>query len=403
MATSTHARDQQLTLPSEAFKIPVFMILIILGLIGIGLGLSQTPVRAWTMILTANFFFLCLGIFGTFLLAITYIVKASYVIPFRRLLEAMAQTVPFFGILIFTILLGNTVLYEWTDPYKIANDPILQTKLAYLNLPFFGIRMLLGVAIFSLISAILVFYSRKQDTQSEEEAILTEDRLHKISAVSMIFLALNLTMVTFDWIMSIQSHWYSTIYGVLVFSGFMSYGLAFSILLLIYLQKKGLLIHSMTEHHYHDLGKLLFAFSTFWAYIWYSQYLLIWYANIPEAAEYFYLRTKYGWDWLVYLAIAACWVAPFLILLSRGAKRAKSLLIVTSVIVILGQLLNLYVMVAPKIFYIHQQEKVFGLIEILIPLAYLGLFLWIFFKALQKAPLLPKKSPYFEEGLSLHQ
>lgn len=380
-----------------------FVFLLIIGLIGLSATFYTNQTKAWINILTANFYFLTIGAFGLFILLLSNIVGASFVAPYRRFLETIASTIPYFGILMLSILLGSHTLYEWTHHDVVMHDPILSQKVSYLNLPFFSGRMIFCILTWTVLSMIFIKKSREQD-QFPERAVDIAKGFVPFSAVGMILFALTFCVASFDWLMSLEPHWFSTIYGVFAFSGMFITGLSALIVMILFVQSRGYLNTEINENHYHDLGKLLFGFSTFWAYIWFSQYLLIWYANIPEEVEYFVLREHYGWNWLFWLNLIINWGLPFMILLPRNAKRNKVVLHRVSIIILLGQWLNMYIFVAPKVMEHH---KIFtpsiGWSEILIALAYAGVFGIITNKNLAKSSLLPVNCPYLEEGLALEQ
>lgn len=384
-------------------KFNLFYFLLFLGLVGVAASFYLSPAKAWINILTANFFFLSIALFGTFMLALTNIVGASFVTPYRKILEALAGTVPYLSLSMLTVLLGSHTLYEWTHTDIMLNDKILVQKMAYLNLPFFIFRMVFCLGIWSAISCFFIKKYREQEA-NPERAVAIQEKLVGQSAVSMILFALTFCMASFDWIMSLEPHWFSTIFGIFTFSGLVVSGLAFTILVLIFLQAHGYLKKEVNENHYHDLGKLLFGFSTFWAYIWFCQYLLIWYANIPEEAEYYVLREHFGWAWLFWLNIAINWVLPFFILLPRDNKRNKTVMQRVSWMILVGQLLNIYIMVAPKVLEHNGNHDPFlSWTEAFTFAGYAGLFLVIFFKRLSSSPIVPQNSPYLEEGMALEQ
>lgn len=380
----------------------IFILLMCLGIVGIAGAFYYLPIKVWINILTANFMFLSIGLFGFFMLAVTNIVGAAFVAPYRKVLEAMAGTVPYLGLSMLVILLGSHSLYEWTHADVVMNDKILMEKASYLNLPFFSIRMVICIGLWSLMSFVLVRKFREQEN-FPERAERIQESLSGLSAAFMIIFAVTYCMASFDWIMSLEPHWFSTIFGVFTFSGLVVSGLATLILVLIHLQHLGYL-KDLNLNHYHDLGKLLLGFTTFWAYIWFSQYLLIWYANIPEEGEYYVLREHFGWSWLFWINIVLNWVVPFLILLPRWTKRNKTVLQRTCLIILLGQWLNLYIMIAPKVMEHHGvMDPTITWIELFIALGYAGLFLFIFFKRLSQSSLVAKNSPFLEEGLALEQ
>ncbi len=382
----------------------LFISMILIGLVGIAGAFYTLPIKAWINILTANFLFLSIGMFGFFMLALTNIVAASFATPYRKILEAFAGTVPYFSLLMLvTILIGSHSLYEWTHTEVMLNDKILVQKMAWLNLPFFTIRMIIYLGLWSFMSHFLIRKFREQE-KFPERAAQIQQKLVGVSAFFMVIFAITFCLASFDWIMSLEPHWFSTIFGVFTFSGLVVSGLASLILVIIHLQNHGYMKLAINENHYHDLGKLLFGFCTFWAYIWYSQYLLIWYANIPEEGEYYVLREHFGWSWLFWLNIILSWALPFLALLPRSFKRNIVVLQRVSIIVLVGQWLNLYMMVAPKVMEHHGvMDPSISWPELLINIGYVGLFLFILFKRLELTSLVAKHSPYLEEGLAMQQ
>lgn len=392
-----------MVLEKSSVKINVFFALIGVGLLGLAASFYFSPVKAWINILGANFFFLSIALFGTFMLALTNIVGASFVTPYRKILEALASTVPYLSLSMLTVLLGSHTLYEWTHTDIMLNDKILVQKMAFLNLPFFIVRMVLCLGIWSAISTFFIKKYREQEA-NPSRAVAIQEKLVGQSAVSMILFALTFCLASFDWIMSLEPHWFSTIFGIFTFSGLMVSGLAFTIVALISLQAKGYLQREVNENHYHDLGKLLFGFSTFWAYIWFCQYLLIWYANIPEEAEYYVLREHNGWPVLFWLNLVINWVIPFFVLLPRNNKRNKSIMQKVSWLILVGQALNIYILIAPKVLEHNGVHSTFiSWQELTIYAGYAGLFMGLFFKRLSTSPIVPQNSPYLEEGMALEQ
>ncbi|MFP5387572.1 MAG: hypothetical protein ACLGHN_15965, partial [Bacteriovoracia bacterium] len=250
-----------------------------------------------------------------------------------------------------------------------------------------------------------VYFIKKSKEQDEhpERAVEIQQKLQGRSAVGMILFALTFCVASFDWIMSLEPHWFSTIFGIFTFSGLMTSGIAFTILAIVFFQNRGHL-EEVNENHFHDLGKLLLGFCTFWAYIWYSQYLLIWYANIPEEAEYYVLREHFGWDWLFWLNVVINWLLPFFLLLPRASKRNPVFLKRVCWMVLIGQWLNVYIMVAPKVLEhnsVHTPSISWP--EFMIATGFTGMFLMIFLKRAAQSSLVPENCPLLEEGMSLEQ
>ena len=227
-------------------------------------------------------------------------------------------------------------------------------------------------------------------------------KISAASALTLIVFGLTYSIASFDWIMSLEPHWFSTIFAMYTFSGLFVNGVAFICLILILLKEQGY-FPMVNENHFHDLGKWLFGFTTFWAYIWFSQYLLIWYSNIPEETMYYIIREKGGWDWLFYFNLIINWLIPFFALMTRNSKRSPFILKRVCILLLVGHWLDIYVMVTPNVFKHAGLSASIGLVEIGAALGYAGLFVLVFGKTLSKNLLYPKKDPCFEEGVHLHQ
>jgi hypothetical protein len=270
----------------------------------------------------------------------------------------------------------------------------------WLNEGGFKFRSILYVVLWVVLSFRLKALSRKQDDGSTNE--LTT-KIVRTSAVSVMLFAFSICFAAFDWIMSIEPHWFSTVFGVYIFAGSFVSGISFITLAIIFLKKQGYLPF-INENHYHDLGKWMFGFSIFWAYIWLSQYLLIWYANIPEETEYYVLRSHGMWNTVFFANLIINWVAPFLILMKRESKRNPKSLAIAAFILLFGHLVDLYLMVAPKVFeHSGAQIQGGGVLQFLSTLGFLGLFIFVVAKSFSKTRIVSTEDPTFLEGTSLHQ
>ena len=224
------------------------------------------------------------------------------------------------------------------------------------------------------------------------------NKMRTLSAIFIVTYAITSVVSSWDWLMSLDPHWFSTLYGWYVFSSMLASGFAMLILILYLLKRMGYMQH-VNDEHMHDLGKYLFGFSIFWAYLWFSQYMLIWYANIPEETVYFYVRHKYFSD-VFYINLILNFVVPFLLLMTRKSKRVFGMLVPVSIIVIIGHWFDLYMMIMPGA--VGGEASGFGIVEIGLTIGFLGLFGLITFHALTKAPLAPKNHPYFKESMDYH-
>ncbi|MFQ5631243.1 MAG: hypothetical protein ACE5I1_20925, partial [bacterium] len=310
---------------TEQFKLPENISIGKIALIAGGAGLALSALglfidakQFYHSYLTAFFFWVTIGLGGLFFTMLHHLTGATWSVVLRRFAESIMVALPVMVILFLPIIPGLHDLYHWTHEEAVATDHILQQKAPYLNIPFFLIRVLVYFGVWFLMARTLRGYSLKQDADTQVDF---NDKMRKFSAPGMLLFALTLTYAAFDWLMSLNPHWYSTIFGVYIFTGSLLDVLAFILLSALYLRGKGILQNVITIEHYHDLGKLLFAFKVFWAYISFSQYMLIWYGNIPEETEFFLQRWEGSWK-IVSLIIVFCHFAlPFLILATRAAKR----------------------------------------------------------------------------------
>ena len=234
-------------------------------------------------------------------------------------------------------------------------------------------------------------------------AIKVVDELSVVSAISMVFFALTFSFFSYDLLMSIEPHWFSTIYSVYTFSGMFVGGIAFITLSLIVLKQLGYLKEYIKIDHFHDLGKWMFGMSTFWAYIWFCQYMLIWYANIPEETQYFILRDQGYWQWLFWTSFAFSFLIPFFGLLTRNSKRSLLNLAIISCFILVSRWVDLYTLVAPKIYEHHKVEAIIGPYEIISAVMFAAIFVLVFLYYLSRKSLIVEHDPYLEEGSNLEQ
>jgi len=238
--------------------------------------------------------------------------------------------------------------------------------------------------------------SRRQD---EEGGIALQQRNTRLSAAFLVVFGITFWLASYDWVMSLEPEWYSTVFGIYNFAGLFSGGLAAVILLVVWLQSAGPLRGVVNEEHFHDLGKLLFGFTTFWMYIWFCQYMLIWYANLPEETAYFIRRQRLYWQPLFLLNLILNWVVPFFILLLRPAKRNPRALAKAAAVVLAGRWLDVYLMIIPPF---SGAVPWFGIWELATTLGVIGLFLLLFLHAFRQASPVPWRDPGLAESLHYH-
>jgi hypothetical protein len=370
--------------------------LMVLGGATVFFGLTLAPERIWANLLLAAVWLLGIGLGGVAFVALQYVSGAGWSVAFRRVPEAMSAALPAGALVLAAVLLGHLPLYPWVG--KIWEDPegTLWFKRAWLSAPFFLTRSAVYVAVWLSFAYAIVRTSRRQDETGEIE--LTH-RNARLSAAFLVVFGLTFCLASFDWIMSLEPEWYSTIFGVYNFAGVLTSGLAALIILAVWLGRLGAL-SQLTEQHLLDLGRLLFAFCTFWMYIWFSQYMLIWYANIPEETAYFLRRVGGGWGALFVLNMLLNWAIPFLVLLPRASKQNPRILVKVAWVVVLGRFLDLYLMIFPPL---TGPRPVLGVWEVAVWLGALALTGLGVFRALGRAPLVPVGDPYLAESLHYHQ
>jgi hypothetical protein len=385
-------RTERLPLAGER----AFRILAVAGGAALVLGLFLSPQRAFANLLAASFGLVCLGLAGTVFVALQYVTGARWSVALRRVPEAMTAALPLGGVGIIAVLVARPALYPWHEGHLHGAGGDLGPKLWWLSEPFFTARAAVYLALWVVFSCVVVRNSRRQDAEG------TPERTRRNTALSAAFLvvfALTFWLASFDWIMSLEPDWYSTMFGVYNFAGLFLSGLALMAILVVWLERAGPLRGVVRPEHRGDLGALIGAFATFWMYIWFCQYMLIWYANIPEETAYFVPRVRGGWGALVLASLVLNWGAPFLLLLPRANKRAPGTLAAASWLVLAGRVVDLYVMVGPPLLGPH---AIPGIWEIAAVTAAAGIFGVGFARALGKAAPVPTGDPYLREAPGQH-
>jgi hypothetical protein len=294
-------------------------------------------------------FYLAIALGALFFVLIQHLTRAGWSVVVRRLAEGISATLPLLALLalpiVIPVLTHTDHLYHWTHAHVVAEDKILLGKSAYLNPTFFGIR----VAVYFVVWCGIALYYRglsiRQDHTGSNQLTM---RMQSLSPLAMILFAITLTLAAVDFLMSLNPHWFSTMWGVYYFSTCVLAGVSVLILLSVWLQKTGRLATSITLEHYHDLGKLVFAFTVFWAYIAFSQYMLIWYANLPEETSWYYPRQLGPWGWVSLALVVLHLLVPFVGMISRAVKRKRGLLTIWAIWTLLVCLLDLFWIVIPQ-------------------------------------------------------
>lgn len=387
---------QRKDLPSSISKIG--MTLLVVGII---LGVAAFFVdhtRAVYNYLIAFTFMISIGVGALFLIALEYIVGADWSVPIRRVVEFFAATIPLLAILVIPLLFNIGELFHWSHPEAVAEDKILNAKAPYLNVSFFIIRVFVLIGLWSLFYFFFVRNSKKQDTTKDQKLTTINIRL---SAIFIPIFAFTITISAVDWLMSIEPHWFSTIIGVYFFAGTVIAALAAVTLTTVLLKEHGYLHPAMTNDHLYSLGALLFAFVNFWGYIAFSQYMLIWYADLPE--ETFWFLQKWEGSWAIFSIglIIIKFLVPYIVLVSQPSKMDPKKLKFISVWLLFAHLYDLFWFVMPEMEEMSGGYS-FSWIDLVFPIAAVGLIILVFNMKAKKENLIPIGDPKLQRGLDFH-
>jgi len=320
-------------------------------------ALIKDSQRAWYSYLINFFYFLCLGLAGLFFTALQHATHSTWSVCLRRIAEGFYAYLPVALVLLIPLLIGAGQLYNWHVPvvdsehstviltHAVDTHSAAPDKKEFLNLPLFTLRLAAAFLVWLTFGYFLLKNSLKQD-QTKEIGLSRKNS--KLSVAFLPLFAFTFSFACFDLIMSIEPNWYSTMFGVYCFAGLFQAGLAFLIILIIRMRRVGILENIVNRHHYKDLGGLLFAFSVFMAYIGFSQFMLIWYANLPEETVYFLKRFDGNWLWVAASLPFLKFFIPFFGLLSQAAKRSERRLLIIAGVVLIGEWVDLYWMIAPN-------------------------------------------------------
>ncbi|MDA3861225.1 MAG: quinol:cytochrome C oxidoreductase, partial [Melioribacteraceae bacterium] len=347
------------------------------GLFGIGLVLStlayiSEPTRSAFNNIILLEFLSSVGLGSLFLIALEYIVGAVWSAPFRRVFEIISSVLLVLPLVAIPVYLHAHDVFHWTHLDVVAADEVLKGKSPYLNMTFFTIRIVAYFAIWILFHLLLTKNSKAQDITKDPKLTKTNTTL---SAIFLPLFVLTITFSSIDWMMSLEPHWFSTIFSVYYFSGTFLTAVAVGTFLVIWLNEKGLLVKGIGKDHYYSLGALLFGFINFWAYIAFSQFLLIWYANLPEETYWFLARWEGSWMYFSIFLMLIHFVIPYFALLSQPSKINPKTLKIMSLVIIFSHIVDLYWVVMPTF---SPEGFVFGWIEIGFILLGLGIIMVVF-------------------------
>lgn len=360
--------------------------------------LHQMQNRPWAAVFIAAFFFFMISLGTLAFYAIQRAAQAGWSPLLFRVMEGITSYIVPGGILVFVVLVLSSLhlnhLYVWMDAETVAHDELLQGKAGYLNTPFFLIRAAIFIGGWIGYRELSRKLSLQQDSASDHTPF---KKNFKWSAAFLVFYLISESMMSWDWIMSVDPHWFSTLFGWYVFASMFVSGITTIALVTIYLKSKGYL-PDVNNSHIHDLAKFMFGISIFWTYLWFSQFMLIWYANIPEEVTYFVTRIE-DFKLPFFSLLVLNFIFPLLVLMNSDYKRVNWFVVMTGIVVLLGHYLDIYVMITPAT--VGTQWYI-GIPEIGAVLFFGGAFLFWVFRALTKAPLQPTGNPLIEESRHFH-
>ena len=358
----------------------------------------QLSNKPWAALYVAAFFFFMISLGTLAFYAIQRAAQAGWSPVLFRVMEGITAYLLPGGIIVIVLLALSGMhlnhLFIWMDPEVVAHDKLIAGKTGFLNTPFFLLRAVLYLSGWTLYRYFSRKFSLAQDTADD---ISNHKKNFRISAAFLVFYIVTESIMSWDWIMSIDPHWFSTLFGWYVFASMFVSGITTIALITIYLKSKGYL-EFVNDSHIHDLGKFMFGISVFWTYLWFSQFMLIWYSNIPEEVTYFITRIE-DYNLPFFGMLVMNFIFPLLILMNSDYKRVNYFIVMAGIVIILGHYMDVFNMIMPSAV---GDQWFIGAAEIGGFFFFFGLFIFIVFKELTKAPLLAKGDPYMGESERFH-
>jgi hypothetical protein len=363
-------------------------IALVVGIGCVALAYLTDPTRASFANLIGLLLLASIASGSVFLVALEYLAGAVWSVPMRRVTEFLAATMPFLLLAALPLFFQLERVFPWIHPHGDAGEA---NRSQYLNVPFLLVRFGVIYLVWLVFQRLFTRNSVKQD--ENKDARLTTWNI-RLGAVFMPVFAVTITLTAVDWAMSLEPHWYSTIFGVYYFSGTVLAALAAATLIVVLLHERGLLT-GLRRDHFYSYGALIFAFTNFWAYIAFSQFLLVWYANIPEETIWFLKRWQHGWQWVSIALIVVRFAIPYAFLLSQSAKMNLRRLKIMAVWVLAGHVLDLYWLVMPA----YSESPVLSWMDVGFPLAIFGLVVVVLAAKMRRVPVVPVGDPKLQRGL----
>ena len=369
----------------------------LLILVGVGTlvyGFITEPARAWNNILLNNMFYITISMGALLFFSLQYITNSGWSALFQRIPLALGAWLPAGAIFMLVLYFGLPDIYKWAQPGITETDKLIAHKQPFLNVPFYMIRIVLYFAMWIALFVVLRRYALKEDSAAD---LAPFSKLRYYSKVFIFIAAFFFSLASMDWIMTIDAHWYSTLFGFRAAVTGIYYAVAVIVLIIFWLRRLGY-FGELNEGHRHDFARYLFRFSIVWGYFWFMQFLIIWYANIPELTAYYYPRFVGEWRALFFLEPLVNFAIPFIVMMSDVAGKNKIVMKTISILLIFGLWISLFLQIMPG----STGALELGFIEIGSWLGFTGLFLLLVFSALSKSSLIPKNHPQLQESIHHH-
>ncbi len=372
-----------------------------------GHGENVNSTRFWAVLLQNSVFFLLITNASMFFIGVTTLAMGGWQVALKRVPEAISSVVPVLGLITFVILMsivwgGRTDIFHWLDKEAVANDKILNGKKGFLNPVFFTVWSTITIFLWWFIGRKMRQFSIESDKTGPMDYETGKSWVNKNilwASFFIVFFGLSVgSTIPWLWIMSIDAHWYSTMFSWYTFASSFVAGMSLIALFVVYLKNKGQLEY-VTDEHLHDVGKFMFAFSVFWTYLWFSQYMLIWYANIPEETGYFKIRVQGPFRGIFFLNLILNFVCPLLIFMKKSTKRNWTLVTFMAVLIIFGHWIDFWQMVMPGTLGEHAELMPF---EFGIAALFIGIIMWRVGVYISSYPLTAKNHPFLKESIIHH-
>ncbi|MBL7766729.1 MAG: quinol:cytochrome C oxidoreductase [Chitinophagaceae bacterium] len=398
---------------NQEFKVPAklkttSLVLLAIGIItllaGAGLLLfshdQMSQNRFWAVLLQNSIFFLLICLASVFILSATTLAQGGWIVAFRRIPEAIGSIVWILGLICGAVLLtlvwtDNHHIYKWLDPNHIPKNELNGLKNFFLSKPFFTIWTVVIIGLWGWLGVKMRDLSIKQDSEPKGSTKIYWKNFNYSAGFVFVFALSLASTIPWLWIMSLDAHWFSTMFSWYTFASSFVSGMSMIMLWVLYTKRQGYL-EMVNDEHVHDVGKFMFAFSIFWTYLWFSQFMLIWYANIPEETIYFKIRMHGPYQFFYWTNIILNFVCPVLILMPRPNKRNYFVVTLVAIIILVGHWIDFYQMVMPATVGEHWH---IGWFELGIVCGFIGLIIFLVSNKLSKAPLVPQNHPFLKETI----